>query len=91
MGSKQPNAFGLHDMLGNVGEWVLDRYYNKYDVDAPATGSGVEQPLAGNATAVARGGFWGSEAAGLRVSHRTQREPDMADPTIGIRCASDRL
>src|SRR5713101_2025789 len=52
----------------NVREWVLDRYYNKYDVAAPATGERVEQPLAPNASTVARGGFWESEAAAIRVS-----------------------
>ena len=89
-GKKQPNAFGLYDMLGNVAEWVLDRYYNKYDLDAPATGSGIDLPLAGNALATARGGFWDSDSASVRVSHRWAREKDDADGSLGFRCASDR-
>ena len=89
VGKKQPNAFGLYDMLGNVKEWVLDRYYKKYYLDSAATGAGVERPRASNATAVARGGSWVSDAASIRVSHRSEQETDTADNTIGIRCASD--
>ena len=89
VGKKQPNAFGLYDMLGNVAEWVLDRYFNKYSVDSVATGPGVEQPLASNALAVARGGFWQSDASALRVSHRLAQEKDGSDIPIGFRCASD--
>ena len=89
VGKKKPNAYGLYDVLGNVREWVLDRYYNKYDVAAPATGDSMEQPLALNASTVARGGFWESEAAAIRVSHRSALETDTADPSIGWRCASD--
>jgi formylglycine-generating enzyme required for sulfatase activity len=86
---KQPNAFALYDMLGNVSEWVLDRYFDKYDPDSVATGPGVQQPLAGNASAVARGGFWESDAAGLRVSRRLAQETDRDVIPIGFRCASD--
>jgi formylglycine-generating enzyme required for sulfatase activity len=90
VGKKQPNAFGLYDMLGNVSEWVLDRYFDKYSPDSKVTGPGVEQPLPPNALAVARGGFWQSDASGLRVSHRLAQEKDGADVPIGFRCASDR-
>jgi Sulfatase-modifying factor enzyme 1/TIR domain len=90
VGGKLPNAFGLYDMLGNVREWVVDRYYKKYDLDSPATGPNVDQPLASNATAVARGGFWGSDAKSVRVSHRSEQETDVEDDTIGFRCALDR-
>jgi formylglycine-generating enzyme required for sulfatase activity len=90
VGKKQPNAFGLYDMLGNVSEWVLDRYFNKYSYDSVATGPEVEQPLASNATAVARGGFWQSDVAGLRVSHRLEQEKEGDDIPIGFRCARDR-
>ncbi len=89
VGSKQPNAWGLYDMLGNVKEWVLDRYYNKYYLDSPATGTNVDQPLAPNATAVVRGGFWESEARHLRVSYRSEQENDSTDSSIGFRCAID--
>jgi formylglycine-generating enzyme required for sulfatase activity len=89
VGKKAPNAFGLYDMLGNVAEWVLDRYYNKYDPDAVAVGA-VAQPFASNASAVARGGSWDREAVSLRVSHRVEMPNDEGMPMVGFRCACDR-
>ena len=86
---KAPNPFGLHDMLGNVSEWVRDRYYNRYD---PASGSAeIEEPRAGNALAIARGGSWLTEAAETRVSRRLAMEPDAEEPHIGFRCVLDEL
>ena len=89
VGTKQPNAYGLYDMLGNVSEWVLDRYFDKYSVDSVATGPDVEQPLASNALAVARGGFWQSDAASLRVSRRLAQDTDGGEIPVGFRCARD--
>jgi formylglycine-generating enzyme required for sulfatase activity len=89
VGMKAPNAFGLYDMLGNVAEWVRDRYYNRYDDSGEETA--VEEPLAPNATAVARGGHWASEVRGLRVSRRLEMVPEAADPIFGFRCAHDTL
>jgi formylglycine-generating enzyme required for sulfatase activity len=83
VGQKAPNAFGLHDMLGNVYEWVLDRYYNKYD----DTTAEIEEPLAPNASGVARGGAWHSRAQDLRVSNRYGIPTDYADANVGVRCA----
>jgi len=89
VGGKTPNAYGLHDMLGNVSEWVLDRYYNAYDETSdPAS---VEEPLAGNASGVARGGSWVSDADGVRVSRRLAMEPDAEEPNIGFRCVVNEL
>ena len=90
VGEKQPNAFGLYDMLGNVSEWVLDRYFDKYSLDVAAMGPTVEEPLPANALAIARGGFWESDAPALRVSHRAAQEKDGGQIPIGFRCASDR-
>ncbi len=87
---KTPNAFGLYDMLGNVAELVIDRYYKKYYLDSPATGPGVDLPLPSNATATARGGFWDSPPANVRISYRAEREPDDASPITGFRCVVDR-
>jgi formylglycine-generating enzyme required for sulfatase activity len=89
VGAKQPNAHGLHDMLGNVSEWVLDRYYNKYDETSDE--DKVEEPLAGNASGVARGGSWVSGEDGVRVSRRLEMPPDAEEPHIGFRCAADQL
>jgi formylglycine-generating enzyme required for sulfatase activity len=85
VGRKAPNAYGLHDMLGNVYEWVLDRYYNTYD----DTTEEIEEPLAPNASAVARGGAWHSAAKDVRVSNRFAAPKDYADANVGVRCALD--
>jgi formylglycine-generating enzyme required for sulfatase activity len=86
VGTKAANAFGLHDMLGNVSEWVRDRYFNAYDDSGDAE---VIEPLAGNASGVARGGSFLSEADGVRASRRLDMPPDAEEPHIGVRCALD--
>ncbi len=87
VGQKQANAYGLHDMLGNVAEWVLDRYYNRYDTDD--ANPVPEEPLAGNATAVVRGGSWAYGPQSARASNRTEMEKDAAEPFVGFRCIRD--
>jgi formylglycine-generating enzyme required for sulfatase activity len=87
--TKEPNAFGLFDMLGNASEWVEDRYFDKYDLEAPATGS-VLEPLAGNASALTRGGFWESPLQNLRVSHRIAMDNEEPAPMAGIRCVVNK-
>jgi formylglycine-generating enzyme required for sulfatase activity len=72
-------------MLGNVSEWVLDRYYNKYD----DTTDEIEEPLLPNSSAVTRGGAWHSNAKGVRVSNRIEVPRDYADYDTGFRCALD--
>jgi formylglycine-generating enzyme required for sulfatase activity len=38
IGQKQPNAWGLYDMQGNVLEWIMDDYHGNYN-GAPTDGS----------------------------------------------------
>jgi formylglycine-generating enzyme required for sulfatase activity len=84
---KQPNLYGLYDMLGNAAEWVFDRYYNRYDEEEPQ--AVPEAPVAANATGVVRGGAWAFESSSSRVSNRTQMEKDARESFVGFRCASD--
>jgi len=86
--TRQPDSYGLYDMLGNASEWVADRYFQSYDPDAPAIGN-VQQPLAPNAFALTRGGYWQSELPNIRVSRRAEMENDDSVPMAGIRCVME--
>lgn len=47
MGTKKPNAWGLYDTLGNVWEWVQDRYNEKIFADPTPPKSGSQHVLKG--------------------------------------------
>jgi len=81
VGTKQPNAWGLYDMEGNVLQWCLDRYevYHGSSVSAPSG--------AGSSTRVLRGGSWVSYSANCRSAFRLNRDPDSRFNYLGFRVA----
>jgi formylglycine-generating enzyme required for sulfatase activity len=66
-GSFPPNAYGLHDMPGNVWEWTQDCYNSSY---AGAPADGTPWTAGGCDVRVVRGGSWASGTPWLRSSDR---------------------
>jgi formylglycine-generating enzyme required for sulfatase activity len=79
VGSYKPNSYGLHDMLGNVWEWVEDCYNKTYD-GAPTD---VRTWATGDCSRrVVRGGSWNGKPASVRSAernsvraHETRQQP----------------
>ena len=85
VGSFPPNAFGLHDMHGNVSEWVEDCFHNDYTEKAPVDGSAWVE---GNCTGrVLRGGSWEDSDAELRSAARVGEYRYNSSYTDGFRIA----
>ena len=82
-GQKLPNAWGLHDMSGNVWEWCEDEWHDNYN-GAPNDGSAwVDSPRGGSR--LLRGGSWSSSAGLCRAASRSNSTPDSHCNPIGFR------
>jgi formylglycine-generating enzyme required for sulfatase activity len=81
-GQKQPNAWGLRDMHGNVWEWCLDWYGNYL-------GGRVRDPAGPSQGThrVFRGGSWLLDARSARSANRIQATPDYFGHYLGLRVA----
>ena len=82
VGIKQANALGLHDMLGNVNEWLND-WYGSYSADAQTNPQG---PPSGTYR-VLRGGYWNYYSNFCRASNRYSYFPDVSVYSFGFRVA----
>lgn len=86
-----PNAFGLYNMHGNVGEWVFD-YYGRYDEAVSASGmngKSVLNPLGSvsGVYRVNRGGGFNDFGKHLRSAYRSASNPLTKDRNLGFRIA----
>jgi formylglycine-generating enzyme required for sulfatase activity len=81
VGTKRPNAWGLHDMHGNVWEWCADWYEDELD-------GGVDpQGAASDTNRVIRGGSWYNGAIICRVANRMGISPYSTHNNYGFRVA----
>jgi formylglycine-generating enzyme required for sulfatase activity len=82
VGSFRANAWGLHDMSGNVSEWVADCWHASYR-RAPADGAAWFNP--GCRSRVVRGGSWASAPVQVRAAWRSSSDSDMTNARVGFR------
>jgi formylglycine-generating enzyme required for sulfatase activity len=80
VGQKQANAWGIHDMSGNVWEWCQDWYGSSYP-------SGTKNPTGASSGSgrVDRGGSWDGGAGGVRSANRGGLGPGLRDRYLGFR------
>lgn len=86
VGQFPPNAWGLHDMHGNVWEWCGDWYdENFYEVSPEADPTGPDH----GEQRVLRGGSWHNSGHLCRSARRNKYAPDFKGETIGFRIVLD--
>ncbi len=88
VGQKEPNAWGVFDMHGNVAEWCNDMYAEDYYAGSPEKNPrGADD----GETYVLRGGAWNCSPESCRASYRIGADPGFQDAcfakdAIGFRC-----
>ena len=94
VGRFSANAFGVHDMHGNVREWVEDCWHDDYE-GAPSDGSAwttsCRKTRSRYGDRVLRGGPWFSDAGGMRAASRLGNRLPNRYRAVGFRVARDLL
>jgi formylglycine-generating enzyme required for sulfatase activity len=98
VGGKQPNAWGLYDMLGNVWEWVQDRYGVGYfgfasgstavDPPGPPPQYDDERAIRGGGLFTQSGLLWPTD---LNLALRMGAAPKSKTNCFGFRCVRDKV
>ncbi len=84
--TKGASWYGVHDLAGNVWEWVGD-WYSKNAYTRPGRGRSPRGPWKGEVRVV-RGGSFYDDVTDLRVSYRYGLSPQYGYSTVGFRCAA---
>lgn len=87
VGSFPPNRWGLHDMNGNVWEWVQDCWHNDYTGAPTDSSAWVEGGQCGKR--VNRGGGWGNNPRSMRSASRDADGAEGFSNAMGFRVARD--
>ncbi|MEO5348204.1 MAG: formylglycine-generating enzyme family protein [Magnetococcus sp. YQC-3] len=87
VGSLKPNAWGFHDMMGNVWEWVADRYQSDYYAKSPETDP--QGPPDGPPLRVLRGGGWHDDPEHMRSAIRFYFSQSGRNNSLGFRLAKN--
>lgn len=88
VGKKAPNAWGLHDMLGNVAEWVWDQHAFKLPGGADPIGGGTTASLLvvpPYEYRVQRGGAWSENWTWARPGYRFRNLVNASSNSVGFR------
>jgi formylglycine-generating enzyme required for sulfatase activity len=82
VGQLRPNAFGLHDMHGNLWEWCADWYDADYYKSSPR--QDPPGPASGTVR-VARSGCWNEGLRTCRAADRSKGVPSYRSSGVGVR------
>ena len=87
------SEFGIHDLAGNVMEWIADwydaEYYKNTPVENPAGPPTPPPPPRGFGSRVLRGGKWDDKSIDVRSAKRRHILPSLTDNKTGFRCVLD--
>jgi formylglycine-generating enzyme required for sulfatase activity len=86
---KAPNALGIYDMSGNVGEWCWDWFDANYYARSPE--NNPTGPVRGRDLRVTRGGYWFADAWKCIVFYRGNEFTSSNDAALGFRLCRSKI